>query len=381
MIYFDNAATTYPKPESVIASVANAMRVYGANPGRAGHSMAYSTAELIYDTRKKACEMFGTDDPMNVIFTPNCTFALNCAIKGLAKKNSHFIISSLEHNAVVRPLETLKNRGVCDYSIARVEKYDGETYMNFERLIRDNTVAVICTGASNVFGKIPPIKGLSALCKKHGLKFIVDGAQISGVFDIDCKRDGIDILCVAAHKGLYAPMASGMMIINGSLALDTIIEGGTGSYSAMLSQPQNLPERFESGTLSVPLIAGINAGMKFIKRAGTKKIRSHETAVMKKISTELKAMKNVITYTDFESEYENFAPLVSFNVKGKNSEEIGALLNEKGIAVRAGLHCAVLAHKTYGTEDTGTVRAAPSFFTNMNDVNLLLNSVFEIAKS
>ena len=381
MIYFDNAATTYPKPESVIASVANAMRVYGANPGRAGHSMAYSTAELIYDTRKTACEMFGTDDPMNVIFTPNCTFALNCAIKGLAKKNSHFIISSLEHNAVVRPLETLKNRGVCDYSIARVEKFDGETYMNFERLIRDNTVAVICTGASNVFGKMPPTKGLSALCKKHGLKFIVDGAQISGVFDIDCKRDGIDILCVAAHKGLYAPMASGMMIINGSLALDTIVEGGTGSYSAMLSQPQNLPERFESGTLSVPLIAGINAGMKFIKRAGTKKIRSHETAVMKKISSELKAMKNVITYTDFESEYESFAPLVSFNVKGKNSEEIGALLNEKGIAVRAGLHCAVLAHKTYGTEDTGTVRAAPSFFTNMNDVNLLLNSVFEIAKS
>jgi len=381
MVYFDNAATTYPKPESVITSVANAMRIYGANPGRAGHSMAFSTAELIYDTRKNASEMFGTDDPMKVIFTPNCTFALNCAIKGLAKKNSHFIISSLEHNAVVRPLETLKNRGICDYSVARAEKYDGETYMNFERLIRDNTVAVICTGASNVFGKMLPIRGISALCKKYGLKFIVDGAQISGIFDIDCKKEGIDILCVAAHKGLYAPMASGMMIINGDVALDTIVEGGTGSYSAILTQPQNLPERLESGTLSVPLIAGINAGMKFVKKADVNAIRLHELSLMKKISAELKSMKNVITYTDFESEYESFAPLLSFNVRGKNSEEVGALLNEKGIAVRSGLHCAVLAHETYKTTATGTVRIAPSFFTNMNDVNLLLNSVFEIAKS
>lgn len=381
MVYFDNAATTYPKPESVISAVTNAMRVYGANPGRAGHSMAYSTSELIYETRKNACEMFGSDDPAKVIFTPNCTFALNYAIKGLAKKNTHFIISSLEHNAVVRPLEALKSKGMCDYSVAKVERYDGETYMNFERLIRDNTVAIVCTGASNVFGKMPPLKGISALCQKNGLKLIVDGAQISGIFDINCKRDGVDILCIAAHKGLYAPMASGMMIINGDISLDTVVEGGTGSYSAIPTQPQNLPDKFESGTLSVPLIAGINAGMKFVNKEGINSIRSHEASYVKKISKGLKSMKNVITYTDLDSPYESFAPLISFNVAGKNSEETGALLNKKGIAVRSGLHCAVLAHRTYGTDETGTVRIAPSFFTNINDVNLLLNSVFEIAKS
>lgn len=381
MVYFDNAATTYPKPESVISAVTNAMRVYGANPGRAGHSMAYSTSELIYETRKNACEMFGSDDPAKVIFTPNCTFALNCAIKGLAKKNTHFIISSLEHNAVVRPLEALKSKGMCDYSVAKVERYDGETYMNFERLIRDNTVAVVCTGASNVFGKMPPLKGISALCKKNGLKLIVDAAQISGMFDINCKMDGVDILCIAAHKGLYAPMASGMMIINGDVSLDTVVEGGTGSYSAIPTQPQNLPDKFESGTLSVPLIAGINAGMKFVNKEGINSIRSHEASYVKKISNGLKSMKNVITYTDLDSPYESFAPLISFNIVGKNSEETGALLNKKGIAVRSGLHCAVLAHRTYGTDETGTVRIAPSFFTNINDVNLLLNSVFEIAKS
>ena len=381
MVYFDNAATTYPKPESVISAVTNAMRVYGANPGRAGHSMAYSTSELIYETRKNACEMFGSDDPAKVIFTPNCTFALNCAIKGLAKKNTHFIISSLEHNAVVRPLEALKSKGMCDYSVAKVERYDGETYMNFERLIRDNTVAVVCTGASNVFGKMPPLKGISALCKKNGLKLIVDGAQISGIFDINCKRDGVDILCIAAHKGLYAPMASGMMIINGDISLETVVEGGTGSYSAISTQPQNLPDKFESGTLSVPLIAGINAGMKFVNKEGVNSIRSHEASYVKKISNGLKSMKNVITYTDLDSPYESFAPLISFNIVGKNSEETGVLLNKKGIAVRSGLHCAVLAHRTYGTDETGTVRIAPSFFTNINDVNLLLNSVFEIAKS
>lgn len=381
MVYFDNAATTYPKPESVISAVTNAMRVYGANPGRAGHSMAYSTSELIYETRKNACEMFGSDDPAKVIFTPNCTFALNCAIKGLAKKNTHFIISSLEHNAVVRPLEALKSKGVCDYSVAKVERYDGETYMNFERLIRDNTVAVVCTGASNVFGKMPPLKGISALCKKNGLKLIVDAAQISGIFDINCIRDGVDILCIAAHKGLYAPMASGMMIINGDISLDTVVEGGTGSYSAIPTQPQNLPDKFESGTLSVPLIAGINAGMKFVNKEGINSIRSHEASYVKKISNGFKSMKNVITYTDLDSPYESFAPLISFNIVGKNSEETGALLNKKGIAVRSGLHCAVLAHRTYGTDETGTVRIAPSFFTNINDVNLLLNSVFEIAKS
>ena len=175
-------------------------------------------------------------------------------------------------------------------------------------------------------------------------------------------------------------MSSGMMIINGDIPLETVVEGGTGSYSAVLSQPNNLPERFESGTLSVPLIAGINAGIKFVNRVGIDNIRSHELSVVKRINNELKSIPNVIAYTDFEAEYESFAPIISFNIEKMNSEEVGRLLNENGIAVRSGLHCAVLAHKSYGTVETGTVRISPSYFTNKNDVNLLLKSIIKIAK-
>lgn len=380
MIYFDNAATTYPKPESVINSVSYAMRHYCANPGRAGHRIAYETAEMIYNTRKKAAEFFGTDEPEKVIITPNCTFALNCAIKGLARKNSHFIISSLEHNAVVRPLETLKNNGISEYSIAKIETEDSLTVKNFENLIRDNTVAVICTGASNVFGKLLPLEKISEICKKNNLFFIVDAAQTAGIKEIDCKGSGIDILCVAGHKGLYAPMSVGMMVVNCNTQLNTVIEGGTGSLSSVFSQPEQFPDKFESGTLSVPLIYGLNCGMDFISDRGIVNVFNHEMQCVKKIYAELKSMKNIITYTDLYSKDEDFVPLLSFNVKGYGSEEVGTLLNKKGIAVRCGLHCAALAHKTYGTENVGTVRIAPSVFTNENDVNLLLNSVFEIAK-
>ncbi len=381
MLYFDNAATTYPKPDCVIKAVYNSLFKYGANPGRAGHYMANNASELVYTTREKSAKLFGVNNPENVIFTPNCTYALNCVIKGLAKKGSHFIISSLEHNAVARPLETLKNRGICTYSVAKVEKDDESTVENFRKLIQRNTVAIICTGASNVFGKMLPIKRLSELAHSNSLIFAVDAAQTAGITDINCLRDGIDFLCVAAHKGLYAPMGLGLLVINCDILLETVSEGGTGTNSFLLTQPETNPERYESGTLSIPLIAGLSAGIDYLNRNKIQNIYKHEKELMNYLYYELKYMNNIELYTDFSSEREKFVPLISFNVKNIPSEEIAHLLNNSGVAVRAGYHCAPLAHKSYNTTDFGTVRVAPSYFTEKKDVNLLLNSVFKIAKT
>ena len=381
MLYFDNAATSFPKPDSVVKAVNDSIRYYCANPGRAGHDMAQRTSKLVYRTREKTAELFGTEKAENVIFTPNCTYALNCVIKGLARPGCHFIISSLEHNAVVRPLETLKNNGICTYSIAEVEQNDLKTIENFENLINENTIAIICTGASNVFGKMPPVKKLSELAHSRNLHFIVDAAQVAGITDINCSKDGIDYLCAAAHKGLYAPMGLGILVINCDKKLKTLTEGGTGTQSFVLSQPEEVPERYESGTLSIPLIAGLSAGIDFVKRQKPKNIYNHERYLINYLYSELKNMKNIELYTDMLSKTERFAPLISFNIKDKHSEETAIRLNEMGIAVRAGFHCAPLAHTSYKTTDLGTVRVAPSFFTEKKDVNLLLNSVFKIAKT
>lgn len=381
MIYFDNAATTSPKPEQVIKAVNEALRTNSSNPGRAGHSMAYQTAEKIYQTRKELADFFGIEKEENVIFTHNCTYAINCVIKGLAKPGGHFICSSLEHNAVIRPLETLKERGVCNYSIAKVGLSDDETVENFENLISDDTIAIICTGASNVFGKKLPVKGLSELAHRYGLIFALDAAQTAGITKIDCGKDGIDFLCVAAHKGLYAPMPTGLLIINCDKQLETITEGGTGNLSAVLSQPDGLPERLESGTINVPGIAGTKAGLEFVKKIGVNEIYKHEESIIENIYSGLSEINDIVLYTNPFSEFESFSPLLSFNIKNLNSEEVAAALSEDNIAVRAGYHCAITAHRAYNTESTGTVRIAPSVFTENKDVKLLLNSVLKIAKS
>lgn len=380
MIYFDNAATTYPKPEIVRKALAGSLVKYGANPGRSGYEMALETAAQIYRTRLAVSRFFNMDDENRVIFTQNCTASLNTVIKGLAKKGSHFIISDLEHNAVVRPLETLKQRGICTYSIAHVDKNDSETVENFKSLIKENTVAFVCTAASNVFGKMLPINKLTELAHRHSILIICDAAQTAGVVDIDLKRDAVDYLCVAAHKGLYCPMSTGLLLMNNTLNPDTLIEGGTGNMSSVFTQPDDPPERYESGTLNVPLISTINSGLYFVNNIGTENIYNHEMGLIKRIYSQLSEIKGVRLYTDPFSETESFVPLLSFNIEGMSSEQTAQKLADAGIAVRAGYHCAYLAHKAYGTADFGTVRIAPSVFTDNKDVKILLNSIFKIAK-
>lgn len=380
MVYFDNAATTYPKPPQVINALSKALVKYGANPGRGGYDMTINTSAEIYSARLAVAKLFNLSDEQGVIFTHNCTSALNTVIKGLAEKGSHFVISNLEHNAVIRPLETLKLRGICDYSIAEYNSDDDKTIANFKERINSKTVAIICTGASNVFGVRFPIKKLAGLAHDYGIVFVLDAAQTAGVIDIDIEGDAIDYMCVAAHKGLYAPMSVGILVINNPRQLNTLIEGGTGTYSAYKTQPEDLPERFEAGTLSVPLISALKQGVNFVAIRGTDSIYRHEMSLINELYRQMSGINNVELYVNPLTEDIKTVPVLSFNIRGLTSEQTAQKLAEKNIAVRAGFHCAYSAHKAFGTERFGTVRISPCIFNKMKDVNILLNYIFKFAK-
>ena len=381
MIYLDNSATSYPKPECVTQAVLNSFHKFGANSGRGAYEMAIDTTEQIYKCRKKVADFFNADDIENVIFTYNCTTALNMAIKGLASNNAHFVISDLEHNAVLRPLETLKQRGICDYSIAKVSVDGYQTLKNFKNKIQSNTVAIICTGASNVFGIIPPYKMLSNLAHKNNLLFVMDCSQIAGTVPIDMKKDGIDILCCAGHKGLMGTTGTGLLILNKKVQLNSIIEGGTGSNSMSATQPDILPDKFESGTPNVQGIIGLSSALDYIVKSNVRKIYEHESSLLKYLHNNLGKIENVVLYTDFYDNRQHLVPILSFNIKNMHSEDAAERLSSVGICVRAGLHCAPLAHKKFGTEKIGTVRISPSFFTKKSDIDFLIKSVIKIAKS
>lgn len=377
MIYLDNSATTYPKPKTVVNSFEKSMVSYGANAGRGFYDMAIKTTEQIFCVRKKLCNFFGCENPENIVFTYNCTMALNMAIKGLAQKGGHFIISDLEHNSVLRTVEKLKQEGACDYSVAEIDSDDTQTIFNFANLIRKNTIAIICTGASNAFGIITPYKKLAKLAHKNKIEFILDAAQIAGVVPINVVDDNIDILCCAGHKGLYGPSGTGLMIINNEALMNTIIEGGTGSNSMSYQQPDVYPDRFESGTPNVQGIIALGKGVDFVNNVSINNIHNNEKKLIEYLYRKLQQINNISLY---RGEYKNFVPILSFNVKGVHSEEVAQILSEYKIAVRAGLHCAPLAHKKMGTVECGTVRISPSFFTQKKDIDFLIKCVRKIAK-
>ena len=376
MIYLDNSATSYPKPECVLNNISKIMSKYGANSGRGSYKMGIETSEKIYETRKKTASFFNINKSENVIFTYNCTASLNMAIKGVAKQGCHFIISDYEHNAVVRPLEEMKQKGFCDYSIANIEDDTYFTLKNFERCIRKNTVAIICTGASNVFGIIPPFKSIAALAHKYNLLFILDYSQLAGIIPLDLNDKNIDIVCCSAHKGLLGLPGVGLLIINNDIALNTIIEGGTGSNSESLLQPTEYPDKLESGTPNILGIISLSDSIDFLKN---KDVYSHEISLLKYLQRSLNSNKNIKFYTNILSGKIQ-APVLSLNVKNLHSEQTASLLSDKGICVRAGLHCAPLAHKSKNTLKTGTVRISPSIFTEKNDIDYLINSLIKIAK-
>ncbi|MEE1006776.1 MAG: aminotransferase class V-fold PLP-dependent enzyme [Acutalibacteraceae bacterium] len=370
MIYFDNAATTGKKPSGVIRAVDGALKELSSNPGRSGHTPSLKAADAVYSVREKTAEFFGASGAENVVFTLNCTHSINCVIKGVLKKGEHAVTSSLEHNSVIRPL--IKEGIPFDTAYVSLTD-DRETLREFERKIRPNTRLVICTGASNVLGKTLPIAEIGALCRDRGVLFAVDAAQIAGVMPINMREMNIDYLCVAPHKGLYAPMGIGVLICEKPIE-NTIIEGGTGTNSAELVQPESLPERLESGTVNVPEIMGLSAGIDYVKGIGIKKIYTHEMKLIRYLYKELSKIDRVQLYAP-EPKDGAYAPVLSFNVYGKTSAEVSQYLNGKGIAVRGGLHCAPLAHRQIGTLERGAVRISVAAFNTSAEAASLIKAI------
>lgn len=356
MIYFDNAATTYPKPNVVIRAVDDALKNYSFNSGRGGYRQSIMASEMIYSARESVADFFSAS-PENIVFTKNCTESLNISIKGSVKKGDHVIISSLEHNSVSRVVEKLKQDGLITYSIAPFS-YDEETVVNnFENLINDNTSLVVCTHSSNAFGVTMPIKKIGQMCKRHSVRFIVDAAQGAGVADINMKRDNIDVLCAPGHKCLMGIMGTGIMAVAENIRVNELFQGGTGSNSLSLYHPDFLPDKFEAGTLNNAGIISVKKGIEYINYYGREKIYYHELSLCRILYEELKNIDKVVLYTSYP-ENNKTMPIISFNIKNYPSEKTASLLGEKGICTRAGYHCSPLAHKQFGTLDTGTVRVS-----------------------
>lgn len=377
MIYFDNAATTYPKPSSVISAVNLALTRYGGNPGRSGYPMSLDTAAKLYECREKAASLFDLNQPENVVLALNCTHAINMAIKGVLKQGDHVIISNLEHNAVVRPVHKLYEDGLITYDIAAIDENDPEkTVRNFASKINSSTRMIFCLHGSNVFGVISPVYELGAMAKKNGLLFGVDAAQTAGVLPVSMNRCQIDFLCMPGHKGLYGPTGTGLLLCAKEKAYNTIMEGGTGSKSRELVQPDFLPDRLESGTVNSVGSIGLLAGMKFVEKTGIDKIHKKESELCRFIFEELKKISGVTLYSDSMT---NKLPIISLNIGDKTGEETAADLARYGIAVRGGLHCARLAHEAYGTLSRGTARIAPSCFSTAQEAVYLLQVIKKLA--
>ena len=378
MIYLDNAATSFPKPQSVRNSVNLALTKYSANPGRSGHPLAAQTAAMVYRCREAVAQLFGAE-PENVIFTLNCTHALNIAIKGAMPKGGHLIFSDLEHNSVLRPAHALAQDGLAEYSIANVTiGNDDATVAAFRRLIRPNTAMIVCTMASNVVGYRMPIERLAMLAKQHGLIFVVDAAQAAGTMPIDLREIPIDFLCMPGHKGLYGPTGTGILIVGSGIRLHPLTEGGTGSRSAEYDMPEELPDRLESGTVNTVGIAGLLAGVEFVKSKTPMALWRAEMGMTGALYDGLSHIPGVILYTP-RPEVGQYAPVVSFNLKRMGSEEAAALLAERGFALRAGLHCSPLAHRHFGTLDCGMVRVSPGAFNSMQDIDRFVGAVGRLA--
>ncbi len=372
IVNFDNAATTYPKPPEVRLAVEKAVVLCGS-AGRGGHPIAARTSELVYAAREAVAEFFGAQ-PDQVAFTLNCTHALNLAIQGTAVQGGHFVISNLEHNSVLRPVYALAKAGRIRYSIATVSGDDARTVRNFAAALRPDTRAVVCTIASNVTGQILPWREIAALCQKRGICMIADGAQACGILPVTL-ADGINILCTAGHKGLYGITGTGLLVSDGAFLLPPLMQGGSGSLSDQPDQPDFMPDVLECGTLNVIGAASVRAGIGFVRKQGLDALLRKETELCDLLIHRLSAMPEVRIYRKSDASY---VPIVSFNIGEIPSEEAAAALAEQGFCLRAGLHCAPLAHHTMGTKG-GTVRFAPSVFSRPQDVLALADAVGKLA--
>lgn len=376
MIYFDNAATSFPKPASVAIAVYNAINSLG-NPSRGAYSISIEASRVVYSAREKVAELFNLDDPLNVAFTSNSTESLNIVINGLFEPGNHVITTEMEHNSVLRPLYYLMERGL-KVSFIKCNKIGNINYNEIEKEIKSNTKAIICTHASNLTGNMLNIKKIGNICKAHNILFILDASQTAGVFDIDMKENNIDILCFTGHKSLYGPQGTGGLCINRDIDIRPLKAGGSGSNSYSHHQPSTMPDLLEAGTVNSHSIAGLLAGMEFIQNTGMDKIREHELKLMWQFYDGIKNISNVKIYGDFSSNLRS--PIVALNIRDYDSGDISMELAETyNIATRSGAHCAPLMHKALGTEKQGAVRFSFSYFNTQKEVETAIKAVKELA--
>ena len=380
-IYLDNASTTFPKAPNVANAMSDYLTNYGININRGSYALAYDVEDIIYTTRQRLNTLFNGHDPSHVIFTQNVTMSLNMVIKGLLKAGDHVLVSSMEHNAVMRPLTQLLDKGIT-FDTIPCDSTGSIQMGSIEPLIRPNTVAMIINHASNVCGTIQPLESIGAICKAHNLQFIVDAAQTAGVIPIDVKAYHIDALCFTGHKGLLGPQGIGGIILTKEMAqtLTPLIAGGTGSFSHLETMPTHMPDAFESGTLNLPGIIGLNEGIAYIESVGMENIHNHELALTKTFLEGLQDIEhiNIIGKQNLQDR----TAVVSITIDGMDAASIAYELESTyHIMTRVGLHCAPRAHQTLGTYPEGTVRFSFGYANTLEEVDMALSALHRILKN
>ena len=380
-IYLDNASTSFPKAPNVASAMADYITNRGININRGSYALAYDVEDIIYTTRQRLHPLFNGHDPAHVIFTQNVTMSLNMVIKGLLKAGDHVLVSSMEHNAVMRPLTQLLDKGIT-FDTIPCDSTGSIQMDSIEPLIRPNTVALIINHASNVCGTIQPLESIGPICKAHNLQFIVDAAQTAGVIPIDVKACHIDALCFTGHKGLLGPQGIGGIILTKEMAqnLTPLIAGGTGSFSHLETLPTHMPDAFESGTLNLPGIIGLNEGLAYIESQGMENIHNHELALTQAFLEGLQSIDgiNIVGKQNIQDR----TAVVSITIDGMDPANIAYELESTyHIMTRVGLHCAPRAHQTLRTYPEGTVRFSFGYANTHKDVESALSALNTIVKS
>ena len=380
-IYLDNASTTFPKAPTVATAMSDYITNRGININRGSYALAYDVEDIIYTTRQRLHPLFNGHDPAHVIFTQNVTMSLNMVIKGLLKAGDHVLVSSMEHNAVMRPLTQLLDKGIT-FDTIPCDSTGSIQMDSIEPLIRPNTVALIINHASNVCGTIQPLESIGPICKAHNLQFIVDAAQTAGVIPIDVKACHIDALCFTGHKGLLGPQGIGGIILTKEMAqtLTPLIAGGTGSFSHLETMPTHMPDAFESGTLNLPGIIGLNEGLAYIESQGMENIHNHELALTQAFLEGLQSIDgiNIVGKQNIQDR----TAVVSITIDGMDPASIAYELESNyHIMTRVGLHCAPRAHQTLETYPEGTVRFSFGYANTHKDVETALSALHRIVKN
>ncbi|GLI36691.1 aminotransferase class V-fold PLP-dependent enzyme [Geobacter hydrogenophilus] len=378
-LYLDNAATSYPKPEPVYEAVNRAMRDVGVSPGRGGYRRGIEASRLLFETRESVAALFGIGDSSRVVFTHSATEALNLAVLGLVGPGDHVVTTSAEHNSLVRPLHLAGQRGV-EISWIEADRRGFVTPDQIAAAIRPSTRLIALAHCSNVTGAIQPVAEIAAVARRAGVLILVDTAQSAGMIPLDVSSMGIDLLAAPGHKGLMGPQGTGVLCVAEGVELEPLFVGGTGGYSSGVEQPDAMPERLESGTHNLPGIAGLGAGVDFIRAVGLEVIRKREEELVACLMDGLGVLPGVICHGPLPDEPRG--GLVSFTVEGIDPQTIGFRLDQEfDICVRVGLHCAPAAHRTIGTYPGGAVRVSPGYFTTDEEIGAFLRAMGKIISS